>query len=234
MNQYLTLRKVLIDSIAIFKKHFLYITALNCAVVIPYYYLSSKDNLPEVFTIFIPIFILLNMLVRIVSIKLTASSYLYNNFMIFDELKKNIKKILPFLLISLIGGFSILFGSFLFFIPGIIAMVFFHLLKVHFAIYDKNIKSSVSDVMGLLKNGYFIPVLKINMLPILFLLIFALILFPFINPQTPETLAMDLQRLSPYMTIFGIIIYPISVSFYTSLYFNLVKENQLDSTDQLV
>ncbi len=229
MNRYLTLKKVLIDSVALYRAHFLYITVLVSAVIIPYSFIITRESLPGFITLFVPIFLLLIMMVEIVSKKIAASSYIYINFVLVDEIKLSLKKVLPFTLISFLGAALSLLGFSFFVIPGVIVIVFFNLLKVKFVVDEKNIKNSITELVQLLKGRNFIQVIKINMFPITLQFLFSIITNPMIKMETLES---DIMRLFPYIIGLFIILFPISISFYTSLYYNLVKENQIKD-DQL-
>lgn len=228
MNKYLTVSKVLKDSVALYRAHFLNMTVLIAAVLVPYGYLNTREELPEVVNIIMPVFMVLVLVVEIVSKKLASTSYLYFDFIFILEIKKSIKKLLPFILISLVGLIITFIGFSVFVLPGIFAVLFFNILKVHFIVNDKLIKDSILDVINLLKKGNFFKTLQIYMIPLTLQVLLSVLSNSIINI---ETLEEDLIRMFPYLIGLLILVFPISMCFNTSLYFNLVKENQLNSAD---
>ncbi len=110
-------------------------TVLIAAILIPYGYLNTREELPEVVNIIMPVFMVLVLIVEIVSKKLASTSYLYFDFIFIDEIKKSTKKLLPFILISLIGLIVTFFGFSMFVLPGIFAVLFFNIFES--ALYSK-------------------------------------------------------------------------------------------------
>lgn len=231
MNNYLTLKKILIDSVALYRSHFLYITVLIGAVLGPYSLIVRMETLPDIFILIIPLFILGMMLVEIVAIGLTSTSYVDREFIIWEEIKKSFPRIIQYTLITFTGAVLTFLGLSLFIIPGVLLTIFFNLFKVDYVISGTKVAFSFQNVLKMMKQGYFIKVFKIYLLPTALQFLLAIVVNPFFDPLTLEE---DIYTLYPYITIALILIFPISICFRTSVYFNLLKDRQLNSTDELV
>ncbi len=231
MNNYLTLKKILTDGVALYRSHFLYITVLIGAVLGPYSLIVRMDSLPDVFILIIPLFILAMMLVEVVSTGLASTSYVDREFIIWDEIKKSLPRIIQYTFITFLGAALTFFGLSLFVIPGVIITIFFNLLKVDYVVSGTKVKVSFQNVLKMLKEGYFIKIFKIYLLPTALQFLLAIAINPFFDPLTLEE---DIYTIYPYMTIALIIIFPISICFRTSVYFNLIKDRHLNSTNELV
>ncbi|QEN03825.1 hypothetical protein EW093_03620 [Thiospirochaeta perfilievii] len=231
MNSYLTLKKILIDSVALYKSHFLYATILIGAVLGPYTILVRMESLPDIFIVIIPIFVFLMILVEVVSTGLISTGYVDREFIIWEEIQSSIPKVVVYSFITFIGAGLIFLGLSIFIIPGILAMVYLNLLKVEYVVGNKSLKESIIATTNSLKDGYLIKILKIYIFPIILQFLLALIISPYINPLTMES---DIYAIYPYLTVALIIIFPISICFRVSIYYNCIKERLLNSTNQLV
>ena len=80
MNNFLTIKKILVDSVALYKSHFLLMTIMISAVLLPYSYMMKFDNLPDFFIVLIPVFIIAFLSVEIISTRLVATSYMEMEF----------------------------------------------------------------------------------------------------------------------------------------------------------
>lgn len=227
----MTLKKILQDCVALYKAHFLYITTLIGAVIIPYTLIIRMETLPDIFIMIVPIFVLLLMLVEIVSTRLVSTGYIEKEFLIVEELKAGLKLILPYTFITFITVLASFFGLSLFILPGLIAGIFFNILKVDYIIHGGKIRERFVSSVKLLNNGSFIKIVKIYILPTLLQFALAFIISPYLHP---ETLEQDIYKIYPYMTVGLIIIFPVSICFRTAIYFNNVKERHSKPTDQLV
>jgi hypothetical protein len=231
MTDYLTIKKIIKDSVALYRAHVLFITTLISGVLIPYSLLVKLENLPDVFILIIPIFLFLMMLVEIVSTKLAATGYVDNEFIIADEMKKGVRFVVPYFLITMLAAFASFIGLSLLVFPGVIALIFFNLYKVEYIIQGGKLKDSFLSTLKLLNDGSFIKIIKIYVLPILLQFAMALLLNIFLRP---ESLEEDIFRLYPYMTAGIIIVFPISICFRTAIYFNNIKYRQLKPSNELV
>lgn len=231
MNDFLTLPKILKDSVALYRVHFLYITALISVVIVPYTLLIRVENLPDGIVFIIPVFILLMMLVEIVSTILVSSGYVDIDFNITEQLNSGLKIVLPYTLITLLAIGSTFLGLSFFILPGIIVTIFFNILKVDFIINKGTIRDRFKSSIELLKEGSFFKIVKIYMLPMLLQLLMAFVISPFMKP---ETLEQDIERIYPYMSLGIIVVFPISICFRTAIYYNNIKNKQLKTTNELV
>lgn len=231
MNEFLTINKILKDSVALYRAHFLYITTLFSAVIIPYTLLLRLETLPDGIIFVIPIFLLLMMLVEIVSTKLVCTSYVDIEFVISKQLKNSLPTVLPYTIITFMALFVTFFGFSIFIIPGILGSIFFNMLKVDFIINNGTIRERIKSTVELFKGGSFSKIIKIYILPIVLQFALGFLISSFLQA---ETLEQDIERLFPFMTAGIIIFFPISVCFKTAIYYNNIKQRQLQTSNELV
>lgn len=231
MNSYLTLKKILVDSVALYRAHVLSITVLISAILVPYGFIVTMEELPDVFIIIIPVFIFLMMLVEVVSTGLVSTGYVEREFIIWNEVKNSMPKIIQYTLITFMGAVLTFFGLSFFIIPGVIITIYFNLIKVDYVVSKTTVQLSFKNMLTNLKKGYLLKILKIYLLPIGLQFLLAIIINPYFNPQTLE---QDIFTFYPYITAALIIIFPFSICFRTSIYYNIIKDRQLNSTNQLV
>ncbi|MGL1894366.1 MAG: hypothetical protein OCD02_22230 [Spirochaetaceae bacterium] len=235
MTNYLTIKKILLDSVALYRAHALYITVLIGAVIAPYTLIITNEELPDSVVIIIPIFIILLMLVEMISTILASTGYVEKQFLIIDEIKSNILRAIPYLFITLLAVLIAFLGVSILVIPGIIATIVFSIIKVDYSISGRKINESFKEVIKMLKFGSFIKVLKIYLLPIGLQFILGLLLNPLLKPLlSSATLEQDILNIYPYITVALVLIFPVAICFRTAVYFNMVKQYQLNSTNQLV
>lgn len=222
MFKYLTLNKVLKDCLALLKVHFIYIALMFSVVAIPNYLV----NFGEEFTVYQGLYLLFNIvvviLINMVSISLAASSFLYDESTISDKFKDSLTRLIPFVLLSLLGRTLAILGLFMLVIPGLVVAVLFSMAKIHFIVHRTALQESIIGVIKLFKREYIGSISKILLMPFLLLLLIVQIILYFVGDQ---------EIIFKYLPLSVIVINPIIICYSTSLYFNLVKENQLDSTN---
>lgn len=231
MINYLTLKKIMIDTFALYRANVFYITVLIAAILGPYSFIVQRDSLPDIFILIIPLFLFGIMLVEVVSTGLVITGYIEREFFIWPEIKSGLRKVLPYTLITFLGTVGTFLGLSMFVIPGVIATLYFNIIKIDYLTSGSKLQVSFQNSIKMLKDGIFLKVLMIYILPTLLQFLLAMVINPFINPSTLEE---DIYRLYPYMTIALIIIYPVSICFRTSIYFNIIKQRHLNSSNELV
>lgn len=231
MNDFLVLQKIMKDTLALYKSSFVYITALISAVIVPYTLLIRAENLPNEIVYIIPIFILLLMVVEIVSTKLASAGYIEFEFNMANELKNSLRLVLPYTLITLLAMFATFVGLSFFIIPGIAITIFFNILKIDFIINGGLIRDRFKSSLTLLNGSSFLKIAKIYILPLIIQLAIAFIITPYVNPDTLEA---EIERIYPYMSAGLIIIFPVTICFRTSIYFNNIKQRHLEAPNELV
>lgn len=233
MTEYLTVKKILQDCVALYRSHFLYMTTLIGGVLIPYTFIVKLKSLPDTLAlILVPIFMLLTLTVEIVSISMVSTGYIDREFNIWNDIKRSIPRLLNYTLITATGVFAVFLGLNLFIIPGIVATLFFNLIKVDYCVNDGiKLFSSVKSVIESLKNGYIFKVLRIYTLPSALQFLIGFAITPFFHL---ETLEQDIFRLYTWFTLALILVFPVSVCFRVSVFYNLLKERTLNPPNQLV
>ena len=231
MNKYLTLKKVLVDCVALCKSHFLYIFGLIGSVLAIYILFVKIDNLPTIAIVFVPIFLLFVLIIEFVSTDFASTGYIDKEFIILNEIKKSLKFMLPYCFLTIISFLFTLLGVSVFIVTSFVVNMFFNLIKVDYIINKKSIKSSFLNITNYLKKGNFFKILKIQLLPILLQFIFAFILSPYLTNEALGSLDFTVFT---YITLSLAVIFPISICFRVSLYFNLLKEYKLNSSNELV
>ncbi len=231
MNNFLTIKKILVDSVALYKSHFLLMTIMISAVLLPYSYMMKFDNLPDFFIVLIPVFIIAFLSVEIISTRLVATSYMEMEFNLKSEIIYSIKRSIPYLFVILVGGIISFIGYSMLVIPGVIISMIVNLVKVDFLTYNFSLISSLKNIFTLLKEGAFSKLFIIYILPTLLQFLFALFLNPYLAKGGLEE---SLYNIFPYLIGFLIVIFPVSICFRDSVYFNLLKYKHSNPTDQLV
>ena len=237
MNKYLTIKKIVQDSVALYRAHFFYISFLIAVLLIPYGYLVTREELPNGTIIIIPIFLILLMMVEIVCTQLVSTSYVEKDFILKDEFQRSIKKVIQYLFITLFSGLLTFIGLSMFVIPGIVVTIFSNILKVNYIVNNRTLSKTIINNVKFFKRGIIKDVLIIYSLPLLLNFLFALLINVFLDPNIitdPLAFNNEILVLYPYMIAGLIIFFPISICFRCALYYNILKETQLKSSNQLV
>lgn len=220
MFRYLTVTKVFKDCLALLKKHCLYIALMYCIIAIPNYFIKIDENNLSYQVLYMAVTLLVAAFIHIVSISLASTSFLYDKFNFTNKLKEAFSLLIPYTILTIVGHSLAIIGIFVLIIPGLIVSILFSMAKVHFIIHKTDVKGAVTGVIQLFKKSYILEIIKILSLPFLTLFIITQIVFSVVQNQ---------DLVLKYLPLAIIIINPIAVCYSVSLYFNLVKENQLDS-----
>ncbi|OQY40619.1 MAG: hypothetical protein B6229_01290 [Spirochaetaceae bacterium 4572_7] len=226
MRKYLTIKKVLIDSVALYKSHFLYLTLFIGVVVMSNYFTEFKGEFSVIQALFMLLYFFLNILVEMISTELVASSYLYDEFVISNNIKQNIRRILPFTLFMVLGQLAVVLGFLVFIIPGVLALPLFYMIKIDYIVTKSDFKTSFRKILKLMGKKHLFEILKIMSIPALLIFLGAEFLY--------KEILNGNDNIQLLLTLVILLLKPIGVCFNTSIYFNLIKESELESTNQLV
>lgn len=229
MTDYLSLTKILRDSVALYRRHFIYLTILVCGVTIPAFFLDSVEafnNSPLIQNGISLFFTILSLLVQFVAINLVATSYVDKEVNLFDQFKLGSKKVIPLLFISYLSLLVTLLGIVLMVFPGILAMMFYDVYVVDFVTSNRSFKESFNNTYKLFNFKRVLKILKIYMIPVVVLFIIVLFVYPI--GISLEEVDIMLNNFYPYLTVLSILIFPLSIVFKTAIYYNLIKEGYKD------